>query len=127
MAEVGEGDDAGLADAQHLRQYPVGEVQGLQRLGHHHHIEAVAGKVAQALVEVLFDHVDALADALGDVLRVDLQAVAADLLVFVQPGQQLAIAATEVEHPAAGGYPVLDDVQVGSHACLILRFGSYSC
>ncbi|MNG11706.1 hypothetical protein D3C84_952630 [compost metagenome] len=127
MGEVGEGDDAALADAQHLRQHLVREVQGLQRLGHHHHVEAVAGEVAQALVEVLLDDVDALGDALGDVVRVDLQAIAADPLVLGQPGEQFAIAAAEVEYPAAGGDPVLDDVQVGSHGRLILRFGSYSC
>ncbi|MNP84870.1 hypothetical protein D3C76_1843710 [compost metagenome] len=50
-----------------------------------------------------------MVDAVGDVLRVDLQAVAADLLVVAQPGQQLAPAAAEVEHPAARRNPVLDD------------------
>jgi len=47
-------------------------VHRLQRLGHHHHVEAVAGEVAKAEVEVLFDDVDALVDAGGDVVRVDL-------------------------------------------------------
>ncbi|MCY1466087.1 hypothetical protein D9M71_843220 [compost metagenome] len=84
-------------------------MHGLQRLGHHHHVEAVAGEIAQALVQVLLDHVHAVVDAVGDVFRVDLQAVAADLLVVAQPGQQLAPAAAEVEHPAARGDPVLDD------------------
>src|SRR5690606_30097866 len=51
----------------------------------------------------------------GDVVRVDLQAVAADLFVVTQPRQQLAVAAAEVEHPAAGRNPVLDDVQIGAH------------
>src|SRR3546814_7789764 len=90
-------------------------MHGLQRLGHHHHVEAVAGEVAQAQVEVLLDDVDARVDAGGDVVRVDFQAVAADLLVIAQPGQQLAIAAAEVENSAAGRNPLLDDVQIGAH------------
>src|SRR5690606_9682665 len=98
VAEVGEGDDAGLADAQHLGQYLVRVVQRLQRLGHDHHVEAVAGEVAQTQVEVLFDDVDAALDAQGDLVRVDFQAVAGNLLVVAQPGEQLAVAAAQVEH-----------------------------
>jgi len=90
-------------------------VHGLQGLGHDHHVEAVAGEIAEALVQVLFDDVDAVLQAAGDVVRVDLQAVAGDLLVVTQPGQQVAVAAAQVEHAAAGGDPVLDDFEVGSH------------
>src|SRR5690606_39351046 len=77
VAEVGEGDDALAADAQHFLHQQVGVVNGLQRLGHDHHVEAVAGEVAQAQVQVLLDDVDAFLDAGGDVVRVDFQAVAA--------------------------------------------------
>lgn len=83
--------------------------------------------VAQALVQVLLDHVDALGHALGDVVRVVFQAIAGDLLVVAQPAQQFAIAAAKVEHAAAGGDPVLDDFQVGSHGVLTVLFGSCSC
>jgi hypothetical protein len=38
-------------------------VHGLQGLGHDHDVEAVAGEVAQALVQVLLDDVDALGHA----------------------------------------------------------------
>ncbi|MCY1460576.1 hypothetical protein D9M71_781470 [compost metagenome] len=109
MAEVGEGDDAFAADPQHFLEDAIGVVHRLQRLGHHHHVEAVAGEVAQALVQVLLDHVHATVEAVGDVLGVDFQAIAGDLLVVAQPGQQFATAAAKVEHPAAGGNPVLDD------------------
>ncbi|MNF65478.1 hypothetical protein D3C84_472420 [compost metagenome] len=118
VAEVGEGDDALATDAQHFLEDPVRVVHRLQRLGHDHDIETVAGKVAQALVQVLFDDVDALGHALGDVVRVVFQAVAGDLLVVAQPGQQFAIAAPEVEHAAAGGDPFLDDFQISSHGYL---------
>src|SRR5690606_9631727 len=70
VAEIGEGDDALAADAQHFLHQLVRVVHGLQRLGHHHHVEAVAGEVAQAQVEVLLDDIDALVDAGGDVVRV---------------------------------------------------------
>src|SRR5690606_39908087 len=36
-------------------------------------------------------------------------------LVLTQPGQQFARAAAQVEHPAAGGNPFLDDFQIGAH------------
>ena len=52
-------------------QQSVGVLHGLQGLGHHHHVKAVAGEVTQALVEVLLDHVDAFVQAFGDVVRVD--------------------------------------------------------
>ncbi|MNT09244.1 hypothetical protein D3C72_1440200 [compost metagenome] len=93
-------------------------MHGLQCLGHDHDVETVAGEVAQALVQVLFDDVDALGHALGDVVGVVFQAITGDLLVIAQPGQQFAIAAPEVEHAAAGGDPFLDDFQISSHGFL---------
>ena len=97
-------------------------MQGLQRLGHDHHVEAVAGEVAQTFVEVLLNDVDALAHALGDVVRIDFQAVAEHLLVFGQPGEQLAIAAPQVEHTAASGNPLLDDFEIRAHGYTLIRF-----
>ena len=113
--KLGEGDDALAADAEHFFQQLVRVLHGLQGLGHNHDVEAVAGEVAEAFVQVLLDDVDALEQALGDVVGVDFQAVAADLLVLTQPGQQFAVAAAKVEDPATGGNPVLNDVQIGSH------------
>jgi hypothetical protein len=72
-------------------------------------------KLPRPFVQVLLDDVDALGHAFGDVVGVVFQAVAGDVLVVAQPGQQFAVAAAEVEHAAAGGDPVLDDFQVGSH------------
>src|SRR3989338_4092305 len=60
VAEVGEGDDALAADAKHFFQQLVRVLHGLQCLGHNHDVEAVAGEVAEAFVQVLFDDVDAL-------------------------------------------------------------------
>lgn len=115
MTEVGKGDDALATDPEHLLEDAIGVLHGLQRLGHDHHVEAVAGEVGQAAVEILLDDVDVLEQAFGDLVRVDLQAVAGDLLVIAQPGEQLAGAATEVEDSAAGGDPFLNDVQIGAH------------
>ena len=87
----------------------------MQCLGHDNHVEAITGEVAEALVEVLLDDVDTFLDAGGNVVRVDFQAIAADLLVVPKPGQQVTVTAAQVEHAAPRRDPVLDDVQVGAH------------
>ncbi len=126
VAEVGEGDDALTAHSQHFVEDAVGVFHGLQGLGHDHHVEAVAGEVAQAFVQVLFDDVDALGQAGGDIVGVDFQAIAGDLFAVTQRGQQFAATAAQVEYPAAGGDPVVDDFQIGSHAVLRWQCGSCS-
>ena len=60
-------------------------------------------------LSVLLDDVDTFGHTGGDVVGVDLQPVAGDVLAIAQRGQQLAVAAAQVEYPAAGGDPVVDD------------------
>ena len=122
IGEVGEGDDAGTAHTQHFLQNLVRIMHHLQSLGHDHHIKAVAGKVAQPQVQVLLDDIDALLDAGVDLVRTDLQAIAGDVLVLLEPGQQLAVATAQVQYSAVFGDPLLDDFQVGSHGQISIRF-----
>ena len=96
VAEVGEGHDAGAADAQHLAQQPVRRVHHLQRLAHHHIVEAALVEVGQAFVEVALNDIDAAVHAGGDVVQIQLQAVAAYIAGRGQVGQQGAIAAAQV-------------------------------
>ena len=84
VGEIRERHDAFAADAQHLVEHHVGTLDALQRLGHHHEVEAVGREVRESLVEVLLDHVYAVLDTDRDMLRIDLEAVAVDALVRLQ-------------------------------------------
>ena len=86
----------------HLAQQLVGSPDGLQGLRHHHHIETRIRKPRQAIVQVVFYDVHPRADAGVDLLRVDVQAIAADILVRLEVREQFAVAATKVEDPRAG-------------------------
>jgi hypothetical protein len=82
----------------------LGVAQVLQGVELQHHVEAAVVEQGQALLEVELDHVDAALHAGVHVGVVDLDAVAAAALVLLQPGQQLAVAAAQVQHAAAGGH-----------------------
>ena len=59
------------------------------------------GEGAQALVQVGLDHIQAAADAGEDLLLVQFHADQAPMVGLLQPGQQRAGAAAEVEHAGA--------------------------
>src|SRR5690606_22816386 len=116
VAEVGKGNDAFLAEPQHFAQDEVRVTHRLQGLGHDHGVEAATAEVGQALdVQILLDHVHALADTGGDFFAVDLQPIALHLFVLLQVVQQHAVATAQIQHARAGLNPLLNDLQVGAH------------
>ena len=66
-------------------------------------------------VEVLLEHVDARADACGDLLGAVVETVTDHVLVLLEVRQQLAVAASEIQHPRSRGDEVRDDAQVRPH------------
>src|SRR5690606_21216006 len=100
------------ADAQHLGDGSIRASQCLQRVGHQHRIEALVRKVGQAEIEVGLDDVDAASDALGDLLRIDFDAVALDVVTALEHVEQGPVSAAEIENSAAGGDPAPHDVEI---------------
>ena len=57
-AEVGEGNNALIADSKHLIQHQMGMAHSLQCLSHDYRVKALVGKVIETIVEVLFNNID---------------------------------------------------------------------
>jgi len=110
-----EGQFAGLFDDYDVNSNKLGATVAKRN---EKLVKLLNGVADMNLGDVKEHDIDAFGDAFGDVVRVVFQAIAGDLLVVAQPAQQFAITTTEVEHAAAGGDPVLDDFQVGSHGVL---------
>ena len=115
VGEVGEGDDALRGDPQHLVEHGVRATQYLQCLGHDHQIAGIVDEVAQAVVEILFEHADALAQTGGDAVGIDLQPIAGDVLVACQRRQQRAVTAPQIENMSVAGNPVVDQLKIRTH------------
>ena len=116
VPEVWERHDALLTDAQHFVQQPGREMHRLQGLGHDHEIEGVGVEVGQPRVQVGLDDVDPGADAGHHVVRIDLQAISGRPASRLQVREQPAVAAAQVQHPAARSDPFGNDLQVGTQA-----------
>ena len=101
IAEVRDADDAGPANAHHLRQDALHVLDRLQGLGQDHAVKLPGGEGAEALVQVGLDDIQAAADAGEDLLLVQLDADQAAMVGLPQPGQQRAGAAAQVEHAGA--------------------------
>ena len=69
-------------------------------------------EVGEAGVEVAVEHAEAAADALLHRGLVDLHAAAVHVLLGDELGEQLAVAAGEVEHRGAVRHEVLDELVV---------------
>jgi hypothetical protein len=91
-------------------------LHGLQRAGHHDVVETAVAEVLQAVVDVGLDDVDAGGEAFGDVVRIDFEAVAANLARPGEVREQRTVAAAEVEDARAGLDPLGDERQVGAQA-----------
>jgi hypothetical protein len=115
VAEVRKGHHPLATDAQHFLEDPVRVVHDLQRMGHHHHVEALVREIRQALVEILLDDAEAAADGVGDVVRIDLDTGHIGATLLAQQSQELTIATAEVEHPGSGGDPAQDMGEVLAH------------
>ena len=101
MAEIGEGDDGALADAQHLLQHLARVAGGLERLGQDDVIETVVGIIGEIDVGVALDHRKALGDAIVDAFLRNLDAARVHVLGLGEEPQQFAVAAADIEHPRA--------------------------
>src|SRR5690606_4242526 len=118
VPEIGEGNDALLTDPQHLVQHQMRIMQRLQCLRHQHGIKTFISKISQTAIQVLLNHVQTFIDTQVDLLRINLQAVTFHLLVVDQKFQQGAIAAPQVENPAALRDPVLYFIEIYTHNLL---------
>ena len=113
VAEVGKRHHAVARHPRHFAQNVLGAVHRLQRLRQHHGVELLVVEQRQAVFQVLLDHLDAAPHAGDDAGVVQLDARAAHLAVVAQVRQQRAVAATQVQHAAAGLDPAGDARQVG--------------
>ena len=112
MGEVGEADDHPPADAQQVEEQFLGVVDLLQGLAEHHHVEAVRRVVADLGAEIALEHGQAAFDAAGHFFLGLLDAGAGHLLVGLQVGEQVAVAAAEIEYARARFDPRGDHLQV---------------
>ena len=128
VREVGKADDADAADARRLAQHALGVAQVLQRVELQHDVEAAVVEQRQAFLEVQLDDVDAALVAGEHVGVGDLDAVAAAAALALQQGQQLAVAAAEVEHARALRHQLGDDLEVafGRSCRLPARFAKHA-
>jgi hypothetical protein len=110
------------ADAQDLRHDAVGPLHRLQRLGHDDVVERAVAEVLEPVVDVGLDHVDARREALRDVVRIDLEAVAAHVARPGQVRQQRAVTTAQIENPAARLDPFGDESQVRAERMPIVEW-----
>ena len=112
MAEVRKRDDRPPAHAQHLLQHLQRGARFLQRLAQDHVIERLVRIIREALIDIALIDRNAPRNRAAHLRRRNLHAAREHLLMFRQPGQQLAFAAAEIEHAAAGLDDLADDVKV---------------
>ena len=83
-------DDAGPANAHHLRQDAFDVLDRLQGLGQNHAIKLSGGEDAEPLVQVGLDHIQAARDASQDLLFIQFDPDQAAVVRLAQPGQESA-------------------------------------
>ena len=101
MAEIGEGDDGALADAQHLLQHQPRVAGGLKGLGQDDVIEAVVGIIGEIDVGVALHHRKPPGDAIIDALLRNLHPARVNALGVRKQAEQFAVAAADIQHPRA--------------------------
>ena len=92
--------------------------------GHADVVDALVLEFGEASFQVALTGVDAGGDAADHVGDVEIDAVALHLLAVLQRRQEFAPAAAQVQHPAAGRDPVVDDPQVGAESGMVHAFAS---
>lgn len=110
VRKIGKRDDAHAPHACGLAQHGFGVAQVLQGVDLQHDIEAVVLEDGQPVVQVELQYVDALLQAGLHLGVVDFDPVAAALALGLQVGQQVTIAATQIEHARPGRDPLGDEV-----------------
>src|SRR5271156_6088602 len=109
-----------VPDAQHVLQPHARLPRRLQRLRQDDEVEPVVGIVFEIGIGVTLDHGETLADAFIDAFARQFDAATVNTARLEQP-QQLAVAATDVEHARAGLHHVGDHEQVDARATRAAR------
>jgi hypothetical protein len=78
-------------------------------------IEAVVFEEAQAVFQILLDHVHAFLRAREHAGIVDFDAVAVHIEFFAEQRQERPIAATQIEDGRAWFHPARDRAEIGAH------------
>jgi hypothetical protein len=99
-----------------MRKHHARLPRRLQGLRQDHVVESVIRIVRQVGVGVALDHRKALGDAFVDAFSRQLDPAAVDIACLRQQPQQLAVAATDVEHFRTALDHVGDDQQVDARA-----------
>ena len=71
VTKIWESNNTLAADAEHFVEHQMGVAHDLQRLGHYHTIKRIVGKIVQARVDVLLNHIETLGDTGVDGCRVN--------------------------------------------------------
>ena len=112
IAEIGEGNNRFLGHAGEVAQDGFHVLHGLDGLAEHNHIEAAVAERLQTLLQISLNHVHAAGDGGNHAAGVDFHAVAFAVFVLHQGVQQFAVAAAQIQHAAALGNPVVNQLQV---------------
>jgi len=84
--------------AQHFAQYFEWRAGFLQGLAQDHVVERLVGKIGQRVFDIAVKNGDASRDGLPHFGAFDLHAARIHALVFGQPREQFALAASQVQH-----------------------------
>src|SRR5262249_29650175 len=103
-------------DPQHVLEHNARTPRGLQRLGKDDVIEGVVGVVRKVGIGIALDDRETFCDALVHSLAGKLDAAPVDTAGLGQEAQQLAVAATYVEHLGARRHHLGDHQQVDARA-----------
>uniref|UniRef100_E6QGU9 Uncharacterized protein n=1 Tax=mine drainage metagenome TaxID=410659 RepID=E6QGU9_9ZZZZ len=112
VPHVGKGDDDLASHPQHLQQQFARVGGRLQGQGKDYRIDALIGKIAQTLIEILLNHRYAAAYGRHHPRLLDFHAIALHTFFGTQVSQQFAFPATQIEDTASGCNPIGDNRQV---------------
>ncbi len=112
MREVRERDDADVADTRGLLQHLLGLAQVLQGVELQHHVETLVLEGGEAFFQIELDHIHTAPRAGQHVVVGQFDAVAGASALCLQMGEQLAVAAAEVEHARALGHQLRNQLHV---------------
>src|SRR6185437_3470075 len=109
MGEIRKRHDAMAADAQHLPKYFQRLAGFLQRLAEDDVVEDIVRVIGKSLLDIALKNGDAARNSALDQRSRDLDTARIDAFVRGKPCEQLAVAATEIEHFCSRLNNVADD------------------
>ena len=116
MTEVRERHDGVPADAQHVLENDARTARCLQRLGEDDVIERIIRIVGEVGIGIALDDRKSPRHAVVDALARELDATPVDAAGLRQQCQQLAIAATDIEHLGSGRDHIGNDQEINAPA-----------